>query len=56
MRGRHLKAEIKAVAAWRETRKGPEKDTFKSRLQEMNLRMFYRYCSTFDILFFVHVQ
>jgi hypothetical protein len=35
MRGRHLKAEIKLVADWRETRNGPEKDTFKSRLQEM---------------------
>jgi hypothetical protein len=30
MQGRHLKAEIKAVGMWRET-----KDTFKSRLKEM---------------------
>jgi hypothetical protein len=35
MRGRHLKAEVRAVAAWRETRNDTKKDTFKSRLQEM---------------------
>jgi hypothetical protein len=38
MRGRHLKSEIKAVAAWRETQNGAEqeKDTFKSSSRLMH--------------------